>query len=316
MNDKEPKGSINEFINQFGKEKFYKMFFHALMETEADSIYIKDRLGQFQVINQRVVKELDVNKGHKVIGKTDSDLFGEVFGENTRREENHLIATGIAVDGIIGFRGDAQSGLNWSSTSKFPLKDEHGNIVGLIGITRDINELKIREQKLQILATHDSLTNVYNRAGLINHLDDMVHQSGTKFAVLVIDLDNFKRINDTYLHKTGDEFLIWLSWILKTSLRGNDIVARIGGDEFVIILNKVDSTEQVDHFCEKLYQNFYNSIEKRFLDLEVGISMGVSFYQENRLSPDELLWQADEALYKVKAEQKGSYRFYRSDSNS
>ena len=306
--DQNQDNSIDAFINRFGKEKFYEVVFHALMDTETDSIYIKDCDGCFRLINRRVSIELDEHQ--PVIGKSDSDMFGKEFGENTHREEQNMFASGRAVDGVIQVRGDAQSGLYWSSTSKIPLKDDDGNILGLIGITRNINELKIREQKLQILATHDPMTNVYNRAGLVDRLDDIIHQSGKMFAVLAIDLDNFKRINDTYLHKTGDEFLIWFAWLLKTNLRGNDIVARLGGDEFVVILNKINQEEDAGTFCNKLNQNYDRAVEERFKALQVGMSIGISIFPNDSTNPDKLLEQADKALYDVKQKNKGEYKFF------
>ena len=292
----------------YDKETLYEMIIRALLDANNDSFYIKDRLGRMNIVNQRVL--MDLGSADQVIGRTDSDFFGAEFGQKTRMDEEHLFNTGIALEGLIEVRGDAQSGLFWSSTTKIPLKDPEGKIVGLIGITRNINEIKIREQKLHILATHDPLTNVYNRTGLVDRLDDMIHQSGNQFAVLAIDLDNFKQINDVYLHKTGDDFLTWFAWLLKANLRGNDIVARVGGDEFVVILNKIEQKSNISGYCEKLYANFAFSIEERFRSLGVGMSIGISIYPNDSRSANQLLEQADVALYEAKDKNKGTFRFF------
>jgi diguanylate cyclase (GGDEF)-like protein len=306
----EPEDSRLLLSDRFDRATLCEMICNALFNTDSDSIYIKDTQGKFNLINKRVKMELEENGSKSVIGKTDKELFDRAFGEKTWKEEENLIATGIAIDGVIEVRGDAQMGLYWSSTTKIPLRDPLGNIVGIIGITRNINELKIREQKLEIMATHDSLTNVYNRYGLVGHLEEIIHQSEKMFAVMAIDLDNFKRINDLFLHKTGDEFLIWFSWLLKTNLRGNDIVARVGGDEFVVILNRINQTEDATGFCKKLYNNFTQSIEERFLEAGIGMSIGISFYPDGSKNPNQLLEQADIALYRAKENGKGKYQLY------
>ncbi len=294
----------------FSSEKIVDLIFKSLFDSDAESIYVKDLQSRFMLVNNRVINELGIKNMDEVIGKTDIDLFGEEFGVKTRQEEILLFETGESVEGIVEGRNINTPEKYWTSTTKIPLRDEKGQVIGLIGITRNISGIKLHEHKLEIQATHDPLTNIYNRIGLMNNLQEMVKNPDKLMAVLAIDLDNFKRINDNFYHKTGDEFLIWFSWLLKSTLRGNDIAARVGGDEFVLILEKIKKIEDAAAFCKKLYHNYSQSIDQQFADLDVNLSIGISIFPINSQKPVDLINQADRALYEVKNHGKGTYSYF------
>jgi diguanylate cyclase (GGDEF)-like protein/PAS domain S-box-containing protein len=287
------------------------MVYNALMETDTDSIYIKDCQGRFQIINQRVNYELSGNGHEQIIGKTDIDLFGKKFGSKTLAEEQVIYTKGEALADLVEWREETPTDRYWTSTTKIPLKDNNGQVVGLIGITRNISQLKIHEENLQHMVCHDPLTGVYNRIGLVDRLGELSNQPDNLLAILAIDLDNFKQINDHYFHKTGDEFLKWFSWMLKSTMRGNDVVARMGGDEFVVVMDKIQQVNNASLFCEKLYNNFNGTVDTRFKELGVGFSTGISIYPHDSTNPNFLIDQADEALYFAKQNCKGGYRYFR-----
>jgi len=294
----------------YSREEISEFVLNALMATETDSIYIKDPLGRLNIVNQNMVNYMETFGEREIIGKTDKELFGIEFGSETQKEEQHLYETGESIASLEEVRMASPNERHYTHTTKIPLKNREGEIIGLIGFTRTIDNLKLTETKLRKLATHDDLTNVYNRNGLFEHLNKMMQQTGIKRAVLAIDIDNFKQINDHYFHKEGDEFLKWFSWILKSTARGNDIVARIGGDEFVLILEDIHNNVDVTSFCTKLYLNFNHSIDSRFQALGVGISIGISIYPINSSDLAQLIEMADEALYWVKNHNKGDIQFF------
>lgn len=300
----------NDICDHYSLSEIKDMVYAALIGTDTDSIYIKDCHGRFNIVNQRVIHEMGINNLDEIIGKTDKDLFGEEFGSRTENEELPLYTNGEPIAGVVEWREEIPSNRYWTSTTKIPLKNKTGEVVGLIGITRNISELKINEQNLQYMATHDPLTAIYNRIGLLERLQEFTCQPDSKLAVLAIDIDNFKQINDHYYHKAGDEFLKWFSWILKSTLRGNDIVARLGGDEFIVIMENITDVESASSFCKKLYNNFEASIEGRFKKIGVGISIGISIFPHDSNDPNYLLDKADEALYYVKQNSKGHYQYY------
>lgn len=311
-NDKEPPllGEV------YSREEISEFVLNALMTTDTDSIYIKDPLGRLNMVNSKVVNELRAFGQHEIIGKTDHELFGVEFGSKTQKEEQHFYETGEPIASLEEVRISSNNNREWTLTTKIPLKNREGEIIGLIGFTRTINELKSKETKLHNLATHDNLTNVYNRNGLFERLIEMKQQTSIKLAVLVIDIDNLKQINDHYFHKAGDEFLKWFAWILKSTTRGNDIVARIGGDEFVLILEEINHQADVRSFCTKLYRNFNNSIDERFKALGVSMSIGISIYPIDSNDPVQLIEMADEALYWIKNHNKGDIHFFHAISDN
>jgi len=293
-------------------EEIYKYVFKALMETNTDSIYIKDPLGRLNMVNRQMMNSLLIDDKHELIGKTDKQIFGDDFGKNTEAEEQALYRTKEPIANLVEVRKNAPGGNYWTHTTKIPLKNEKGEIFGLIGFTRVINQMKSTETKLHTLATHDTLTNVYNRRGLYERLDEMIRQATTKLAIIEIDVDNLKIINDRYFHDVGDEFLKWFAWILKSTTRGNDIVSRIGGDEFVLILANIKNTENISRFCEKLYENFNQSLDERYKALNINMSMGISIYPDDSEDPKKLIRKADEALYFVKSHGKKDVKFFHS----
>ncbi len=302
-----------QLINdRYSPEQLNEFIYNALMQTDADSIYIKDPLGRLNMVNTKMVNTLFVEDKSELIGKTDKQVFGEEFGLKKEMEEQRLYETGEPIANLVEVRKDSPNNNYWTHTTKIPLRNEEDEIIGLIGFTRVINQIKPTENELRSLAIHDTLTNIYNRRGLFERLDEMIHQTTKKIAILEIDIDNLKSINDQYFHDMGDEFLQWFAWILKSTTRGNDIVSRIGGDEFVLILDNIKKSENVTRFCEKLYENFNKSIDERFKKLNVNMSVGISIYPEDSDDPKQLIKQADEALYYVKKHGKGRIEFYHS----
>jgi len=298
--------------DEYNLEDIYRFVFIAMMESDSDSIYIKDPMGRLNFVNRRMLNTLYIEDEYQLIGKTDKQIFGEDFGQKTENEEKELYETGEPIANLVEVRKDTPNSNYWTHTTKIPLRDDNGVIFGLIGFTRVINQIKSKESELRTLATHDTLTNVYNRRGLFERMDEIVRHTTQKFALIEIDIDNLKGINDRFLHETGDEFLRWFAWILKSTTRGNDIVSRIGGDEFILVLDNIKNKENVIRFCEKLYDNFNNSIDDKFKPLNVNMSMGISIYPNDSKAPNILIKQADEALYYAKQHGKGQIKFFHS----
>ncbi len=296
---------------QYTREELARYVFDALMKTDTDSIYLKDRFGRLTLINRTVVKELDAEDENEIIGKTDHELFGESFGCRTAEEETRIFETGQPQKDLVEVRLDDNFSNYWTYTTKIPLRDDNGEIFGLIGFTRNISQIKSTETRLHTLATHDPLTNVYNRFGLEERLKEMLQQDGNRIAVLMLDVDNFKEINDRYYHKTGDEFLKWLSWLLKSTSRGNDVIARVGGDEFVIVLDNIREPEDAQKFCTKLFRNINQTMDDRYRELGVGVSIGISLFPSDAESVSVLLDLADVSMYHVKKNFKGRVAFFR-----
>src|SRR5512141_2553825 len=132
--------------------------FRAFIESTPDSVYVKDRGARLRRVSRAMASNLGFAGPEALVGKSDIDLFGPDFGRRTFIEDLRVMESNEAVSGLVESRQLADGGINWTLTSKLPLHDEEGRVVGLLGVTREINELKQAELNLQYLATHDSLT--------------------------------------------------------------------------------------------------------------------------------------------------------------
>jgi diguanylate cyclase (GGDEF)-like protein/PAS domain S-box-containing protein len=183
-----------------------------------------------------------------------------------------------------------------------------------VSLALDVTERVIREEVLTHQATHDHLTALPNR----KHFEEVLEKThayatryGRPFAVVFIDLDGFKGINDTYGHEAGDILLKTLSGRFLEVLRREETLARLGGDEFAMILNETRDAQGVVTIIERILDAASTEVSYKNLTFHVSASIGVSFYEEtNRSSPEELLHQADEAMYVAKVKGKNRYHFY------
>ena len=179
------------------------------------------------------------------------------------------------------------------------LRSESGQIVGIVTIARDITARDDMERQLRYMADHDILTGLYNRRRFEQELADKVRYAkryDRSGAVLMLDLDDFKSINDSFGHSAGDVLLKDIARSLKERVRETDVVARLGGDEFAILLSEVDRHAAVDVGLSVL-----GNVTRRYMGTDVAASVGVvAFHGEPRLTAEDLLVAADVALYQAK----------------
>ncbi len=179
---------------------------------------------------------------------------------------------------------------------------KNGENLGVRGSNRDITELKDLQEKLKHMAGHDLLTGLPNRSLFLEHLQQTIKKAkrnGSMFAVVFIDLDDFKAINDTHGHEAGDRVLKKLAHTLTGVTRENDIVARLGGDEFVGLFD-VSHDNDVAVIKEKIFDDVLSEIHCPTYDITIHYSLGVSIYPTDGTSIDTLLKKADQAMYQQK----------------
>jgi diguanylate cyclase (GGDEF)-like protein/PAS domain S-box-containing protein len=274
---------------------------NALMENSVDSIYIKDRESRIWRISQRLADTLGISDPKEIYGKTDAELFGEEFGKKTKIDEIEVMETGIPKTGIIDKQLLANGEYNWTLSSKLPLRNDEGEIVGLLGITREINDLKTEEYAYQWLATHDPLTGLPNRYLLVDRIDQAISQvnrSGNSFGILFIDLNGFKKINDLHGHDQGDIYLIRTANELLQCIRSCDTVARFGGDEFVILLTEVKDISATKILVKRIARKIKNNVDSS--DHSITASIGISLYPQDGLNSETLIKAADRSMYEAK----------------
>ncbi len=200
-------------------------------------------------------------------------------------------------------------------TQPYSLNDE---IIGRIWSFRDISKRSLLEQKLKFQATHDPLTELPNRTLLIEFMNQAIltaDRNKKAFAVLFLDLDRFKLINDTISHEAGDEVLCIVAKRLQKTIRKNDILARLGGDEFIIIAEEINNQDDIILFAQKIISVFIEPFNVLGNEFTLTTSVGICLYPNDGNSIDLLIRNADKAMYQAKDLGANQYQFYTDDLN-
>jgi diguanylate cyclase (GGDEF)-like protein/PAS domain S-box-containing protein len=200
------------------------------------------------------------------------------------------------------------------SLSGEPMFDEEETVKGYRGISKDITDKKNITDRIEYLATHDNLTKLPNRVMFSELLSSATKLAARykdrAFAVLFIDLDRFKLVNDTYGHHIGDALLVRVAERLKVPLRNSDVVARLGGDEFVILLHELVEKDQISRIANSLLKSFIEPIIVDDRECRVTISIGISVYGTDAIDEETLMKHADVAMYVAKDKGKNNFQFY------
>ena len=200
----------------------------------------------------------------------------------------------------------------WSRIRLVSQRDETGTPTYITGIIYDIDQLKTDALSMKQQAQQDALTRLLNKASAQNavaqHLE--FQEGNTMSALLVLDLDNFKLINDTHGHMYGDAVLTQIGATLRSLFRSNDVIGRIGGDEFMIFLNQVPSKEMVEERCQLLVDTFRSQFLALMPDLPISVSIGAALSPIHGDSYKDLFRHADEALYSAKRKGKNQFSLY------
>jgi diguanylate cyclase (GGDEF)-like protein/PAS domain S-box-containing protein len=210
-------------------------------------------------------------------------------------------------------RPGADSRSVWLSLSGEPVFDADGVFKGYRGVGSDVTARKQSEERIQYLATHDGLTGLPNRimfSQLLNLEIASARRHERKFAVLFIDLDRFKEINDSLGHEAGDQLLREISARLKSTLRASDVVARLGGDEFVVLLQEVGDRSEVAAVARKILSAVIKPMMISGQECRVTASVGIAMFPENAQDELSLMKHADIAMYLAKEEGKNNFQFY------
>lgn len=249
----------------------------------------------------------------QVIGKTLQNLPGtETLSESWLQYEAQVSARVPFRDLELRFINE-EGQVRYLSLAGLPAFTKTGEFRGYRGIGRDITERKVSEERIQYLATHDSLTSLPNRFMFSNILRialESARRHTRKLAVLFIDLDRFKNINDTLGHEAGDILLKEMATRLKHCLRASDIVGRLGGDEFVILIPEVEDVEQIAKVAQKLLTATVTPVTILGQECRVTASLGICFYPDDAQDEQTLMKNADIAMYRAKDEGKNNYQFY------
>jgi diguanylate cyclase (GGDEF)-like protein/PAS domain S-box-containing protein len=252
-------------------------FLHSLMEHFSDRIFFKDLQSRILYGNRSYLQLFHQDQLSDIVGKMDSDFFSDYHAKTALADEQEIIRTGESKLNMQEMETWPDGSITWSSTSKAPLKDDNGGIIGTLGISRDITSEKLTQEalrdsesryrqiseelasanrRLEELSFKDPLTQLWNRRYLVDQLPvdiavvDRAHRNVSENAIermknnvdllfLMVDLDHFKEVNDQHGHKAGDLVLQQVAELLHRVSRDSDMVTRIGGEEFLVVARQV-----------------------------------------------------------------------------
>jgi diguanylate cyclase (GGDEF)-like protein/PAS domain S-box-containing protein len=287
--------------------------FKIAVENSYSSIIITDADRNITYVNDGAVESTGYTK-EELLGKNPRVLKSGLNDDRFYQELHSALNDGRKWEGeFINKKKDGS--LFYEKASIMPIYID-GELVNYLAIKLNITDYVKEKHKVEFMAYHDSLTSLPNKTSIEEYLKNRLSaatRSKSKIAILFLDLDRFKTINETLGHDVGDELLIECAKRMKNTLRKSDMLARVGGDEFVIVIESPNSEYSAAHVCEKILQLFSTPIQTKEHSLNITLSIGVSIYPDDDTNYKQLFKYADIAMYEAKDAGKNTYRYYQKE---
>lgn len=288
-----------------------------IIDNITEGVVITDEKARILMVNPAFEFVTGYSK-NEVIGKSPSILQSGIHNEQFYKEMWSTIDSEGAWTGEIWNRrknGDIYP----ENLTIFQIKNDDGKVTNYCGIFTDLTDSKSAESKLEKLALTDSLTNVNNRFAYNERMNNLIEMSlsypNIQHAVFFLDLDRFKQVNDTLGHTIGDKLLVAIAKRLKALLKNKDIIARYGGDEFVITLTNIKHPREAAKFAEELICTIEKPVTINGHEIYISTSIGISIYPVDGKTTEELVNKADKAMYYTKQNGRSGFAFYFDDLN-
>jgi diguanylate cyclase (GGDEF)-like protein/PAS domain S-box-containing protein len=285
---------------------------HKIVEMAAEGIISIDTKGMIRSFNRAAQRMFGYSE-EETIGKNVALLMPSPHRENHDGYLARYVQTGQAhvIDKVRELQGQRKDG------TTFPVElavteVELGETHFFTAILRDISEQKLAQQRIEELAHYDALTHLPNRRLFYDRFNQAIliaKRSQRGITLLYMDLDGFKKVNDTLGHHFGDMLLVKVAERLRLCVRESDTLARFGGDEFTLVLNETRKREDVAMVAKKIIEAIAHPFDLEGQEARIGVSIGIALYPDDAKVETELLIVADKAMYAAKAAGKNTYRF-------
>jgi len=296
------------------ERRYYNLFENAL-----EGIFRTTIDGQYLDANPALARIYGFDSPAELIASL-KDIRNQLYVEASRREEfMSLVKAGGSVSGFESQVYRKSGEVIWISENARAVFDEQGHVVCYEGTVEDITERKIYQARIEQQAKFDTLTGLANRSLLHDRLQHSIRSAatlGTRLAVVFVDLDRFKFINDGLGHHVGDEMLRAMAQRLRSSVRESDTVARLGGDEFVLLVNGQGGPEAVSVVLERMLYAISQPWTTPQGDFNVTCSIGVALYPDDGTTAETLLKHADTAMYRAKEKGRNNFQFFTAELNA
>lgn len=276
-------------------------------------IFLKDTEGKY-VFSTQIWHHLDTegDPNWTIRGKTDLEIRKDKANARKAMEaDRRILESGEGTEYIIEENEDGIQ--DFLQLIKRPVYDEDGRVSGIIALINNVTDYQLLKMELEKRAKTDALTGLLNKSAAQDLVRMMIAnylKEGEHSALLMIDADHFKAVNDTFGHAEGDRVLCEVGRIIKNSCRAADVAGRIGGDEFMIFMRSIVEPENACQLADRLQEQVRHAFEGSLLEGRVSLSIGIALCPEHGARFDELFRAADRALYLVKARGRGAYRVY------
>jgi diguanylate cyclase (GGDEF)-like protein/PAS domain S-box-containing protein len=290
------------------KEKHERLF-HTVMTASPDHVFVLGTDGRFMYANQSLC-DLYRIAPDDIVGKTFADL-GQPYALDLQQQLAHVVASRERCRGELSYSCGSDCVQQYEYI--FAPAIDGGKIVAIAGTARNITERKAAEEESWRWANFDVLTGLPNRRLFRDRLEqDLRHseRTGIPVALMFVDLDRFKAVNDQLGHDAGDSLLQQAAQRIASCVRRTDTVARLSGDEFTVILTEVNNVTHVEVLAQEIVDELAKPFQL-FDDVRsISCSVGITLFPDDAQTPDDLLRNADKAMYASKADGRNRYRFY------
>ena len=287
----------------------------AMINQVPDYLFVKDTNSRFLMANRAVARDLGLEDPEQMIGQSDFEHHSFEVAQGFAAADRAVMQSGRPKLDIEEFVIDSAGAKKWLSTSKVPLRNERNEIIGLIGVARDVTRRKEAEEQVHFLAHHDALTGLANRNTFYKILDEAIEAhraNGLHLAVLLLDLDRFKEVNDLFGHAAGDVLLQAVARCLSDALEpaAGEVIARLGGDEFAIVVPNLADPTRAGQLAERLLETIRVENQGSSTAAPIATSIGIAIFPGDAMDRASLLTHSDTALYRAKSDGRGTYRFF------
>lgn len=310
---------------------------HCILQDITDKVKIDKKLKLSDIVFENTTegiiitncknKIVSINKAFtKITQYTKIDVYGknpEIFKSGKHHKQfyknmwENIEEHGFWKGEIWNRKKNGEVYAEWLNIST--VTNDKNEITNYVAIFSDITKIKDSAARIEYLAHHDPLTDLPNRLLLHARLENSLERAAEeqkRLAVLFIDIDNFKLVNDSYGHSVGDKIISLVANRLKKNIRKNDTIARIGGDEFIIVIEDVKEESNIEKIAYKIIQEFKEPIKLEEYKFDTTVSIGISIFPNNGLNAEDLIKHADTAMYSAKNSGKNRFQFYKKHMTS